>query len=81
MGWSEVAARNHALRLEPEGWLGREPMLRGEGSLFFATRKGVRLDGCLDDPPGSHAVGSVAEDRELRASSSESSESDGISAV
>lgn len=41
MGWSEVAARNHARRLEREGWLERCPMVRAEGSLFFATRKGV----------------------------------------
>ena len=45
MGWSEVAARNHARRLEREGWLERVPMLRGEGSLFFATRNGVRMLG------------------------------------
>jgi hypothetical protein len=47
MGWSEVAARSHARRLELEGWLKRVPMLLGEGSLFFATRKGVRM---LDVP-------------------------------
>ena len=56
MGWSEVAARNHARRLEREGWLERVPMLRGEGSLFFATRKGVRmlrvtLIGCTTPAP------------------------------
>jgi hypothetical protein len=45
MGWSEVAARHHARRLEREGWLERCPMVRGEGSLFFATRKGVRVLG------------------------------------
>ena len=45
MGWSEVAARNHARRLEREGWLERVPMLRGDGSLFFVTRKGVRMLG------------------------------------
>ena len=45
MGWSEVAARNHARRLERVGWLERVPMLRGEGSVFFATRKGVRMLG------------------------------------
>jgi hypothetical protein len=45
MGWSEVAARNHARRLEREGWLERVPMLRGDGSLFFATRTGVRMRG------------------------------------
>jgi hypothetical protein len=42
MGWSEVAARHHARRLEKEGWLARCPMTRGEGSLFPATRTGVR---------------------------------------
>jgi hypothetical protein len=56
MQWSEVAARNHARRLEREGWLERVPMLRGEGSLFFATRKGVRvlgvpLIGCTTPAP------------------------------
>jgi hypothetical protein len=45
MGWSEVAARNHARRLEREGWLGRCPMTRGGGSLFFVTRKGVLVLG------------------------------------
>jgi hypothetical protein len=45
MGWSEVAARNHARRLEKMGWLERVPMVRGEGSLFFATRTGVRVLG------------------------------------
>ena len=41
MGWSEVAARNHARRLERKGWLERCPMTRGQGSLFLATRKGI----------------------------------------
>jgi hypothetical protein len=45
MGWSEVAARNHARRLEREGWLERCPMVRGDGSLFFAARKGVMVLG------------------------------------
>jgi hypothetical protein len=45
MGWSEVAARNHARRLEKMGWLERVSMVRGEGSLFFATRTGVRMLG------------------------------------
>jgi hypothetical protein len=45
MGWSEVAARSHARRLEAEGWLERQPMTRGQGSLFFATRTGVRMTG------------------------------------
>jgi hypothetical protein len=45
LGWSEVAARNHARRLEREGWLERCPMVRGDGSLFLATRKGIRVLG------------------------------------
>src|ERR1700731_1749820 len=54
-GWSEVAARSHARRLEREGWLERCPMTWGEGSLFLATRKGVLvLGGRLipASPPG-----------------------------
>src|SRR5436305_15268659 len=43
MGWSEVAARSHARRLGREGWLERHPMTRGQGSLFVATRTGVRV--------------------------------------
>ena len=43
MGWSEVAARSHARRLEKEGWLARYPMTRGEGCLFVATRTGVAV--------------------------------------
>lgn len=43
MGWSEVAARSHARRLEREGWLSRYPMTRGHGSLFVATRTGVAV--------------------------------------
>lgn len=45
MGWSEVSARSHARRLEREGWLERCPMIRGHGSLFLATRKGVAVLG------------------------------------
>ncbi len=45
MGWSEAAARNHARRLEREGWLERVPMTRGHGSLFFATRRGISVLG------------------------------------
>ncbi|MGZ4219420.1 MAG: hypothetical protein ACXVHB_28320 [Solirubrobacteraceae bacterium] len=60
MGWSEVAARNHARRLEREGWLERVARTRGEGSLFFATRKGVgmlgvALIGCTTPAPTSWA--------------------------
>jgi hypothetical protein len=43
MGWSEVAARSHARRLEREGWLARYPMTRGSGSLFLATRTGIAV--------------------------------------
>jgi hypothetical protein len=43
MGWSEVAARNHARRLGR--WLERYPMTRGHGSLFVATRTGVAVLG------------------------------------
>ena len=45
MGWSEVAARSHASRLEREGWLARYPMTRGDGSLFLATRTGIAVAG------------------------------------
>jgi len=45
MGWSEVAARSHARRLELEGWLARYPMTRGAGSLFLATRPGIAVAG------------------------------------
>jgi hypothetical protein len=41
MGWSATAARSHARRLEELRWLERRPMVRGDGSLFFATRRGV----------------------------------------
>ncbi len=50
MGWSEVAARSHARRLEREGWLARYPMTRGEGCLFMATRPGVSAAGVAAKP-------------------------------
>ena len=43
MGWSVVAARSHARRLEAEGWLARYPMTRGDGCLFVATRTGITV--------------------------------------
>jgi hypothetical protein len=43
MGWSDVAARSHARRLERAGWLARYPMTRGDGSLFLATRVGIEV--------------------------------------
>jgi hypothetical protein len=52
MGWSEVAARSHARRLENERWLARYPMTRGAGSLFVATRTGVRMLGLPLRPAG-----------------------------
>ena len=45
MGWSEVAARSHARRLESEGWLGRVAMMWGQGSMFYVTKLGVRVLG------------------------------------
>jgi hypothetical protein len=45
MGWSEVAARSHARRLEAEGWLGRVALLWGQGSMFYVTKLGVRVLG------------------------------------
>jgi hypothetical protein len=43
MGWSATAARSHARRLEELRWLERRPMVRGDGSLFFATRRGIEF--------------------------------------
>lgn len=55
MGWSEVAARSHARRLEREGWLARYAMRRGEGSLFVATRVGVAVADVPVRAPGAPA--------------------------
>ena len=55
MGWSEVAARSHAKRLEREGWLARYPMRRGDGCLFVATRVGVAVAGVPVRAPGDPA--------------------------
>lgn len=55
MGWSEVAARSHARRLEREGWLARYPMRRGEGCLFVATRVGVTVASVAVRAPGEPA--------------------------
>ena len=43
-------ARSHAARLTREQWLDRVARPRGEGSLFFATRRGVGVAG-VDVPP------------------------------
>ncbi len=55
MGWSEVAARSHARRLEREGWLARYPMRRGDGCLFVPTRVGVAVAGVPVRAPGEPA--------------------------
>jgi hypothetical protein len=55
MGWSEVAARSHARRLEREGWLARYPMRHGDGCLFVATRVGVAVAGVPVRAPGEPA--------------------------
>jgi hypothetical protein len=43
MGWGDRVARSHAGRLERAGWLVRQRMMRGDGSLLIATRRGVRM--------------------------------------
>jgi hypothetical protein len=45
MKWGPGVARSHARRLEQEGWLSRFRMTHGTGSLFVATRRGVRMSG------------------------------------
>lgn len=50
MRWGQRAAESHSRRLEDEGLLHRYRMTRGLGSLFVASRRGVRLTG-LDVTP------------------------------
>ena len=50
MGWGQRTAESHSRRLEDEGLLRRFRMTRGLGSLFVASRQGVRLSG-LDVTP------------------------------
>ena len=50
MGWAPGNARSHAARLTREQWLSRVARPRCEGSLFFATRRGVGVAG-VDVPP------------------------------
>lgn len=50
MRWGQRTAERHSRRLEDEGLLHRYPMTRGLGSLFVASRQGVRLSG-LDVTP------------------------------
>jgi hypothetical protein len=51
MGWGDRVARSHARRLEREGWVERHRMLRGDGSLLVATRRGVRMTGLAVSAP------------------------------
>ena len=47
MGWGDRVARSHASRLERAGWVRRQPMRRGDGSLLIVTRRGGRMAGLL----------------------------------
>jgi len=40
-----AAVPHRARRLESEGWLGRVPLLWGQGSMFYVTKLGVRVLG------------------------------------
>ena len=50
MGWSSGTGRSHVARLTRQGWIARVGRPLGKGSLFFATRLGVRVAG-VDVPP------------------------------
>jgi hypothetical protein len=50
MGWSSGTGRSHVARLTREGWIDRVSRPLGKGSLFFATKLGVRVAG-IDVPP------------------------------
>lgn len=45
MRWGERAVYSHAQRLRAAGWMAVCPRTRGEGSLVYATRAGVRRCG------------------------------------
>ena len=45
MGWGQAAVYSHARRLRVEGWLERCSRTRGEGSLIYASRTGIRCAG------------------------------------
>jgi hypothetical protein len=55
MGWGQAAVYSHARRLRVSGWVLTCSRTRGEGSLIYATRAGVRISGVsassLDGPP------------------------------
>lgn len=50
MGWAPGNARWHVVRLSREQWIDRVARPRGKGSLYFATKLGVRVAGA-DVPP------------------------------
>jgi hypothetical protein len=62
MGWGDRVARSHASRLERAGWLERHPMIRGQGSLLAATRRGVRMSGLPASAPAAPDPASWAHD-------------------
>lgn len=45
MGWGQAAVYSHARRLRERGWLEKCSRPRGEGSLVYASRRGVRESG------------------------------------
>jgi len=51
MGWAKSTASFHAKRLEAAGWALRYPMIRGEGHLVVATRRGVQVCGLAVSAP------------------------------
>jgi hypothetical protein len=63
MAWGDRVARSHASRLECEGWLERHRMLRGDGSLLIATRRGVRMTGLAVSAPAPPEPTAWAHDR------------------
>ena len=62
MGWGDRVARSHASRLERAGWLERHRMIRGQGSLLAATRRGVRMSGLPVSAPAAPDPASWAHD-------------------
>ncbi len=50
MGWGRRATYSHASRLRAAGWLASCERVRGEGSLIWATRAGVRWSGIKAAP-------------------------------
>jgi len=62
MGWGDRVARSHASRLERAGWLERHRMIRGQGSLLAATRRGVRMAGLPVSAPAAPDPASWAHD-------------------